>query len=776
MQNERVEVRTLVDRIIQRRHGRLPEIEKKRQTLFALQNALGRYNDLKSQILNPDGTVRSGKYTYLAEENPEMVTNLNALTTAECDAKIKVALDECDKAADRFGRENINISVVGRARIGKSLLLQGISNLSNYVIPAFTETDCTGAVSVIENKEGMFDHAPEGMKQEAHLTFKTEPQMIKILQDYLDAMIPENNGRIMLYHMAQICEPGFLEKVEAKLVSGSSNNGLLEYLKKYVDHYDEWAPLINSKSQIIRDEREIQLYVAQNDGNKNPELRRHFYKYLAVNSCNIYCTFDYAQAGKINLIDTVGLGDNALGIAKDMLDVVNKKSDAVIFVHLPFSSEGGYVNDTITKAYDQIEKNCRGKDLKKWLFWLINEAPGHPKTPNDRARCEECVKTLANKKWHSAMTRIIDISNKEQLREEYLIPMLYTLMNNLDDIDALYMQDLVKALDDVRKVYNGFCNHAKKIMSSRIKAAANLAPQMIEDIEAMEKIRIGMLRTLSNDEKKLRNVPCPELNNRVQEIVTSVKKGTFLPSEAEVLNSIQHASSPNVVYSDYCDKLRNKVSQYFTDVDTTMTKLVEEAKNKVTNILCTDCRLGTILPMDPAKKTYEWLNDFAEMNLDPEQYPILHSAFRTVHQFDFTVRGFLTYEVRACLDKIDPQITAPYLEIDPVDDHYTATMLHFKLRKNLKDVADELSVSMGDLFSKPHRAFFAMMKEFSDKVNFTEGVRREWSQLYSDNYTRVWQDKVQSISRADAAFSEWNDMLQELTSRSVECASLQVMS
>ena len=187
------------------------------------------------------------------------------------------------------------------------------------------------------------------------------------------------------------------------------------------------------------------------------------------------------------------------------------------------------------------------------------------------------------------------------------------------------------------------------------------------------------------------------------------------------------------------------------------------------------CRLGTILPLNPDKAPYEWLKDFAEMNLDPEQYPILYKAFQAVYTFDFTVRGFLTYEVRACLDKIDPQITSTYVEIDPNDDHYTAEKLHFKLRKNLKDVADELTVSMSDLFSKPHRAFFAMMKEFSDKVNFTDGVRREWSQLYSDNYTRVWQDKVQNIAKADAAFSEWNDMLQELTGCSTECASLHVI-
>ena len=770
------EISKLVDQIIAHRHEKLPAIEQKRQTLHEMLKALNLFEDLKSQIVDEEGNAREGKYQLLAEQNPDMVLKLNAMTTASCRQKIDLALSECEKVMNRFSRDSISLSVIGAARSGKSTILQAISNLPDMVIPAYAETDCTGAVSIVENKAGMFDNAPDGTKQEAHLTYKTEEQMIKTVQNYLDRLIPAEKGRIILHSLSEIGDKTLIDRVKDKLVPGRAENNLLSYLQKYVEHYDEWAPLISKKSDIIRTDREIERYVAQNDGNPNPQHRKYFYKYLAVDTCRIYCAFDYKEAGKITLIDTVGLGDRALGIKDDMLEVVNEKSDAVIFVTLPYNPAGGYVDVSLAQAYAAIEESCRDRNLNKWLFWLLNYAPGHPKTPNDMSRCETCRETLKNNNWHGAMTAIVNASDQDDLRENFLIPMLNILMSNLDEIDALYTNDLTAALDNVRKDYNNFCTNAKKVMSSKLKNAANLLPQMIKDIDKIEDTRKGKLRALSISEKELRNVPCTELNDCVKKIVSDVKTGTAIPGKEDILGQIKNGNNPSDIYTRYSDLLRNQVAQSFTDIDTTMTDLVEDIKNRITDILVSEegCRLGAVLAVSPDKKPYEWLKDFSEMVLTPEQYPILHTAFQTVYNFDFTVRGFLTYEVRACLDKIDPQITAVFIDIAP-DDNQTANNIWFTLKRNMKSVADELEISMTELFSKPHRAFFAIIKEFSDKVNFSDGVKREWAQLYSDNYSIVWASEYKNMVAADIASGEWNDMLGELLRCNNNCVTLHII-
>ena len=50
------------------------------------------------------------------------------------------------------------------------------------------------------------------------------------------------------------------------------------------------------------------------------QKQHRYYKYLAVKKAEISCEFNFADAGKIVLQDTIGLGDTSLGIEEAMLD------------------------------------------------------------------------------------------------------------------------------------------------------------------------------------------------------------------------------------------------------------------------------------------------------------------------------------------------------------------------------------------------------------------------------------------------------------------------
>lgn len=657
--------------------------------------------------------------------------------------------------------------MVGKARIGKSQFLKAISNLDDKVIPAFAETDCTGAVSVIENRPGV------GL--EAHFTFKTEDQIITEVQTYLDKIVPAEKGRIILRTMSQIGDKALVDQVEAKLIPGREENGLREYLYKYVEHYDQWAPLVRRGTLVISDADEIQTYVAQNDGCKDERLRKHFHKYLAVDTCRIHCTFDYQEAGKITLIDTVGLGDNSLGIEENLLEVVNDKSDAVVFVHLPYSPAGGYVDKEVSKAYGLIESKCRGRDLNKWLFWLINEAPGHPKTPNDRSRCEAAVKKLESKGWHGAMIRIVDIIDQDQVRDEFLIPMLNLLMQNLDDIDATYTSDMIRALDAVRKEYNSFCASAKKVMDSQINNAANLQPQIYKNVSKMQERLTASLRMLAKAEKEKRNIPCPILQDRIKDILEDMRDGEIVPGRDQLFRELSYQMPP-VLYTKYCNRIRNEVAQRFANVDGSLNQPVTEVKNSVARILYAEdgCRLEKVLALPTGEEPYVWMREFEQTVLNEKDYPILSAAFRNVYNFTFSVNGFLTYEVRACLDLIDPDLTNTPMLLGKTDMH-TADNINFWLQKNLLDVVDELEENLHDLFRNPHRAFFAIIKEFSDLVIYAEDVEYEWNRLFADNYSIIWADEYKSMAVAAAAFGEWADMLGHLLDLNSKAGSLSVI-
>lgn len=759
-----MKIKELTSQIIGRRTARLPMIEQKEQELQALQGALDAFDRLKSEIIDPNGMVLDGKYKSIAEKNPEMTLKLHVLSTAECRKRIEQALLECKTVHKRFSRSSINIAVIGKARVGKSEFLKAISNLSNYVIPAFSETDCTGAVSVIENKPGV--------KLEANLIFKTEAQICSIVQTYLDRILPEEGNRIVIGSMEQIRTLNMME-VNRRKIPGRQENNLVPYLAKFVDHYDEWAPLIQQHSATLYDEREIQKYVAQNNGlpPENPS-RKNFFRYLAVDTCHISCTFDYQEVGNITLIDTVGFEDNAIGIEDEMIHVVNDKSDAVVFLLFPLDGAGSGVPTKISDIYGKIETSCRGKQLDNWLFWLINHAPNHPKTPNPRAFCTQALQTLDGNCWAGKVRKIVNVSNQEQVREEFLIPLLNTLTEHLDEIDGLYLQDLQKALRSVRKEYNSFCSAAKKLMDSEISRTASIQPQIYRETTKMSERLRANLRTLARAEKEKRNIPCAVLQNQVRAILKDMSTGRIIPSKDQLVQELSYEDAP-VLYTKYCNRIRNQVAQRFAAVDGSLNELVDEVKNNIAKILYSDegCRLGRILSVSDTGAPYEWLREFEQTVLLEDKYPTLSSAFRNIYQFQFSVKGFLTYEVRACLDLLDPELTDnPKLLGD--NDFQTAENINFWLQRNLIDVVDELTDHLTDLFRNPHRAFFAIIKEFSDSVVCSENAPIEWNVLFAENYSVIWAEEYRAIAVAATAFGEWADMLNLLLERNSTVGTL----
>lgn len=756
-------INELVDNIIQKRGERLPEIRERIEMLQNLIKALEEFDYFKSQIVDSQGNAVNGKFNAVIAKHPDVVFNLNTMSTEYCKEKINNALAKLREAEKRFARDRINISVVGHARIGKSRFLQSVSNLPNEVIPAFDDTDCTGAVSIIQNVPK--ERIPGG-RVEARITFKSEAEMIKVVQEYLDKLITQADKKIVLRSIYDIKNLD-LDDVKSRMTPGSAVNNLLKNITNFKNHFEEWAACIKLGETVLHDEKEIMTYVAQNNGvskekatKKNPRLE--FYKYLAVKTCEIDCVYDYKEAGKVTLIDTIGFGDNALGIEEGLVDVVNNRSDAAIFMLYPMDMAGGGVSSEITRIYDQINTNINNKDLDKWLFWLINYAPKHPKMPNNPEFCETTLQTIKNSGWHSAMEKIIDVSNQEQVREEFLIPLLNILLANLDDIDSKYLQEAGDALEIAKREYMEFYKVARNLMSGNITASSG--PQITLLKDSLKRTISTKLVELTREYYEKRDEPCKRLYEDVSKIVKDMHSGAKMPDKMKVdADLTAEHDQATTVYDRYCNYIRNDLVKKFSDVDMSLDELVIDFKNNIANILISNegGRLGEILNPNENKNTFEWLNDFAESCLDEKTYPNLYYAFKTLYNFEFSVKGFLTYEVRACLDSLDPAYVS-FIAPQTPDRIDKVNSIVFQLKRNLINVSDTLQKQLRDLLNKPNRAFFAAVKEFSDQVYFSEGVKYEWDAIFSENCSLLWAEEYNQMIQAEANFKEWKAILDTL--------------
>ena len=186
---------TQINQIIDRRIGRngfegkghLQAVVQKRAFFGELLRTLEDYQTLRENIL---GQIRnhSGEYYILSAEDPDMQLRVEQADPAAAILQTQRCLAECERLEKRFNRETLNISVVGRARQGKSRLLQALSGLPNEVIPASDGGDCTGAKSVIANAPG---------HTRARVTFYNDTEMVSQIQKYLDELrIPRQLGTL----------------------------------------------------------------------------------------------------------------------------------------------------------------------------------------------------------------------------------------------------------------------------------------------------------------------------------------------------------------------------------------------------------------------------------------------------------------------------------------------------------------------------------------------------------------------------------------------------
>jgi chromosome segregation ATPase len=127
-----------INRILEKRK---PLVRKLTEIETSLQNLSSALNDLekhRNQLLSLD-------------IDGETIGRLQELNLSTIQSDISDEVNALSKLRNRFSRNTLNIGVVGRARQGKSRLLQSLSGLSTNEIPTGDRSHCTGVRSTIHH-------------------------------------------------------------------------------------------------------------------------------------------------------------------------------------------------------------------------------------------------------------------------------------------------------------------------------------------------------------------------------------------------------------------------------------------------------------------------------------------------------------------------------------------------------------------------------------------------------------------------------------------------
>ena len=171
------QIQQIIDK---RKLTRLPQVEKEitflKEVKAKVENLDSVINTVSHQI-----STKQGSYYIMLQADPTMEVRFMAVSTSEVKRLLTEQLQTLENLKKRFSRDAVQIAFIGYERQGKSCFLQSISGLNNKVIPAYSGTSCTGAVSVIHNVD---------KDLEVHIEFYDHEAFLKIVQEKLQTFFP----------------------------------------------------------------------------------------------------------------------------------------------------------------------------------------------------------------------------------------------------------------------------------------------------------------------------------------------------------------------------------------------------------------------------------------------------------------------------------------------------------------------------------------------------------------------------------------------------------
>lgn len=741
-----------IDTIIEQRKVKAEELRTKRDAIKELRTFINNDKALFVKTRTIDDPKLRGECEKL-------------LRSAQFSMEIRKELDSVikrfDTAIARFERDSLNIATVGRARQGKSTFLQAVGNLGDDIIPAFDAGDCTGAVSIIHNNPAI-----EPGKVRVDLTFRTRQELLDIVCGYIRNINPE----YLQDNTVEYDDIGYISiaELENSIEAGNSAKTIqLEHLRRIVDDFNSSgdsssAPireLCGESVMSLSDPDEIRKFVAQNNGRSvDDPYRENYYSYIAVKKAEIHCRFA-DDVGKLVLVDTIGIGDTQIGIEDAMLDTVDNQCDAAIVVTKPAAG----IRTEDEHLYEILRKRFVKRDTSKWLFYLANEQKGF----NDNA-IDTFVNEIRNKNFATAGCIKVNSKDQDSVRNDFLAPMLNTLLNNMTQIDS----DYIKEIEDL---WGSLKNKILKAMESfpepRMMDTTTLLGLEVSQLgkECYNKLTANLAKQVDYWYTQ-RNKPNATLWNRIKDILDNLEQ--ILPEEEKLQEVLEKSGTliGDYIWMTPLNYVRNTITDQFIAIDTPMSEETLNFKNQIVEDLYVSLKkLGMKIgqeddeeePVDHVKWLWEVIDPLI---CDKPKYSQIHKAFKFLDAFEFNVRAQLIQEVRHQLGIINPMTPEYYMRPNYTFSKPNAgKAITFYLNSRLAVLEDGLRHSLSKMNRLPNLAFYAAAEEFYDRLTFAsdldDGTFVDMSEIWGDFFTEysqlLWAEQVNRYKDMEAVMKEY---------------------
>ena len=771
-----------IKRIVDKRVGngeykdssRLALIEGQMKTTTEIESCINELIVLHEELKNDSS---------LLENSSSVLHTLNRLELGQFSFKLVNLRQDLMRLKERFGRSKIQIAFIGKARQGKSSFLQRITGLTDSTIPSSSGSDCTGAISIIENVS-----MPIGEDFfEAKVEYYSVVDFIAAVNNKLREFFPNSGLAISTLHDI----PDLANKKEFQNIP-SDKTKIKNFYDVYVKKFNIYQSLIGKCDETFNKEEKVAEYVAKykrfdkndslvtkyrSEGYSFQEVEDKttifFCKYVAVRIVHIKKTFRIPDAGDIVLVDTIGLGnkDTEIEDEKKMFEVLRNESDAAIFVYKP--NEDG---DSETPA-DQIEilnkiaVNLEGYSPEKWIVGAINKKSEGKcsKKGGEYGEYLEHLKqqqsTIAGQKQCIAWCEVVDGFDEEEVKNKLVLPLLNTIISNIDDIDTSFMKEVNEKSEKIYKEFYSIYMNLGDVIGDMV--ISSTGKKEIIDKKIDELPLKPLLHSYVSECSEQINNPCQQI---VDDLRPTVDKITdYIPSKSSIVTMINNGPHwISGIYNEVMDDVRSKILAEMKDVSAqSVRELQKKIKEDIAWLLFHKGLLGEIKLKSASSDTptVGWMRAFSHEKL--VKYPVLQSAFNTVSNFEMRIEGYLYSKCICACDQLRPNKTTPPTVPENLTAEGKANIIWQSIFNVVLDVQallyKELGLKKKSILQgsgstteaiQPNIILWCVADTFEQEIRHGDGAK-ELGNLYYEYGQSLWYDEIIRASNVSKMQERW---------------------
>ncbi len=666
---------------------------------------------------------------------PDLAALLMEIRFQEMRQQLEDTLPALGKLHARFSRPTLNIGVVGRARQGKSRLLQSLSGLTDAEIPSGDREHCTGTRSVL------YHHEQEATFADVY--FYTE-------RSFLDNVLRHYYSRLGLGPCPHTLDSFAAADLSEQNRPTARLGAMFDHLRRYRDKLPDYRQLLHTSSPARVPREKIREFVAQD----TPDGRRVYSNYLAVEQVHIFCRFPHGDVGRVAFIDMPGLGDTGVGDEERLIETLGREVDFVLFVRKP-SSDGDYWADFDHDLYDTAYNALAEMlPLERWSFMVLNHVRGSSSPPrkDNAPNCEDLARSMAaNGRIRVTRCGTADCSDPAEVKGKVLDLILDYLVEHVAGLDAAFADSCQDGLRRVQEEIARQLQAARGLLHSRSFGPTNDQALFTRKFNAFWKELTSGLESLLRDLRRHRHHKDPGLVQAIKRAVQECRKAIPLPDVDTIRGRADEVGDLLAGYSSYLNQFRADVACHFLCLDDTLSQWVEGVKNRVAEALKRTA-LGKLSPAEGEG----FLQVIRKLfTADCEQ---LERGFGNLCDFKLSYRLLIQHRIRKHLDLLDadePDGKAPPLTPPP-----SAEQVRFHLDNQFGEVLYLIEPELEKFVEEPSEAAFAVVEEFVDRVLRAGGAQDEWRLLANELRSQLWKEDFHALGEQTRTRREWEETVQ----------------